>query len=121
MKWNDFEMEWGRPLKSILSIFDNKKLSFKFYHLESSNFTFVDKEFEDKKKIFKNFSSYNDYFNNKGIILDQNERRILIEKQLQKISERKNVNLEINVKLLNEVVDLVDQPHILVVNLIKNF
>ena len=113
MKWNDFEMEWGRPLKSILSIFDNKKLSFKFYHLESSNVTFVDKEFEDKKKIFKNFSSYNDYFNNKGIILDQNERRILIEKQLQKISERKNVNLEINVKLLNEVVDLVDQPHIL--------
>ena len=51
MKWNDFEMEWGRPLKSILSIFDNKKLSFKFYHLESSNFTFVDKEFEDKKNI----------------------------------------------------------------------
>jgi len=113
MKWNDFEMEWGRPLKSILSIFDNKKLSFKFYHLESSNFTFVDKEFEDKKKIFKNFSSYNDYFNKRGIIIDQNYRKKLIEKQLQKISERKNVNLEINVKLLNEVVDLVDQPHIL--------
>ncbi len=113
MKWNDFEMEWGRPLKSILSIFDNKKLSFKFYHLESSNFTFVDKEFEDKKKIFKNFSSYNDYFNKRGIIIDQNYRKKLIEKQLQKISERKNVNLEINVKLLNEVVDLVDQPHTL--------
>ena len=113
MKWNDFEMEWGRPLKSILSIFDNKKLSFKFYHLESSNVTFVDKEFEDKKKIFKNFSSYNDYFNKRGIIIDQNYRKKLIEKQLQKISERKNVNLEINVKLLNEVVDLVDQPHIL--------
>jgi len=113
MKWNDFEMEWGRPLKSILSIFDNKKLSFKFYHLESSNFTFVDKEFEDKKKIFKNFSSYNDYFNKRGIIIDQNYRKKLIEKQLQKISERKNVNLEINVKLLNEVVDLVEQPHIL--------
>ena len=113
MKWNDFEMEWGRPLKSILSIFDNKKLSFKFYHLESSDFTFVDKEFEDKKKIFKNFSSYNDYFNKRGIIIDQNYRKKLIEKQLQKISERKNVNLEINIKLLNEVVDLVDQPHIL--------
>ena len=76
-------MEWGRPLKSILSIFDNKKLSFKFYHLESSNFTFVDKEFEEKK-IFKNFSSYNDYFNKRGIIIDQNYRKKLIEKQLQK-------------------------------------
>jgi len=30
MKWGDFQMKWGRPLKSILSIFNNKKLSFKF-------------------------------------------------------------------------------------------
>ncbi len=113
MKWSNYEMEWGRPLKSILSILDNKKLSFKFYHLESSNVTFVDKEFEERKKIFKNFSSYNDYFNKKGVIIDQNYRKKLIEKQLQKISERKNINLEINVKLLNEVVDLVDRPYIL--------
>ena len=113
MKWGDFQMKWGRPLKSILSIFNNKKLSFKFYHLESSNTTFLDKEFEDKKKIFKNFKSYFDYFKKIGTIIDQNSRKQIIEKELQKISKRKNIILEINIKLLNEVVDLVDQPHIL--------
>ena len=41
MKWADFDMEWGRPLKSILCIFDNKSLPFKFHHLESSNTTSV--------------------------------------------------------------------------------
>jgi len=113
MKWGDFDMEWGRPLKSILCVFDNKSLPFKFYHLESSNITFLDKEFEEKKRVFKNFKSYQGYFKKMGIIIDQNSRKELIEKELHKISKRKNVKLDINAKLLNEVVDLVEQPNIL--------
>ena len=57
MKWGEFDLNWGRPLKSILSVFDNKVINFKFHHLHSSNSTFVDKDFEEKKKIFINFKS----------------------------------------------------------------
>jgi len=113
MKWGDLDMEWGRPLKSILCVFNNKSLPFKFYHLESSNTTFLDKEFEEKKKVFKNFKSYHGYFKKMGIIIDQNSRKELIEKELYKISKRQNVKLDINAKLLSEVVDLVEQPNIL--------
>ena len=52
MKWGNYNLKWGRPLKSILAIFDKKKLTFDFHHLCSSNTTFIDKEFEEKKKIF---------------------------------------------------------------------
>ena len=55
MKWGDFDLYWGRPLKSILSIFDKNIINFKFHHLVSSNSTFVDKDFEDKKKNFLGF------------------------------------------------------------------
>ena len=48
----DFDLNWGRPLKSILAIFDKKKLIFDFHHITSSNSTFIDKEFEEKKKYF---------------------------------------------------------------------
>ena len=113
MKWGDFEMEWGRPLKSILCVFDNKSLPFKFYHLESSNNTFIDKEFEEKQRAFKNFKNYQSYFKKIGIIIDQNSRKKLIENALHKISKRKNLKLDISDKLLNEVVDLVEQPNIL--------
>ena len=41
-------MFWGRPLKSILALFNGKKIQFKFYHLYSSNLTFIDKDFEEK-------------------------------------------------------------------------
>ncbi len=121
MKWADFDMEWGRPLKSILCVFDNKSLQFKFHHLESSNKTFLDKEFEEKIGIFNNFKSFQSYFKKIGTIIDQNSRKNLIERSLKKISERKNLKLDINAKLLNEVVNLVDQPNILSCKFDKKF
>ena len=41
MKWGEHNLYWGRPLKSILAIFDNKPLKFEFHHLSSSNLTYI--------------------------------------------------------------------------------
>ena len=87
MKWGNFDLSWGRPLKSILAIFDNKTLEFNYHHLKSCNSTYIDKEFEDKKKTFKNFKSYNKYFKKLGIIIDQNLRKKFIERKLIKNDE----------------------------------
>ena len=121
MKWGDFELYWGRPLKSILAIFNNKNLTFKYHHLQSSNFTFIDKDFEDKTKIFNNFKIYIDYFKKSKIIVDQNKRKKLIETQLTKISKKKNLTVEINNKLLDEVTNLVNKPNILVCKFDEKF
>ena len=53
MRWGSHSLNWARPLKSILAVFDDKSLGFKFHHLICSNTTFIDKEFEDKKKYLK--------------------------------------------------------------------
>jgi glycyl-tRNA synthetase beta chain len=113
MKWGEFDLNWGRPLKSILAVFDKKKLSFNFHHLVSSNSTFVDKEFEEKKKIFTYFKEYNNFFKKLNIIIDQKKRKNLIEKKLNEISHRKNIKIENNPKLLDEVVDLTDEPNVI--------
>jgi glycyl-tRNA synthetase beta chain len=113
MKWGDFQLYWARPLKSILAIFNNKNLFFKYHHLQSSNLTFVDKDFEDKKKPFNNFKLYIDYFKKSQIVIDQNKRKKFIELKLLKKSKRKNLTIEISDKLLNEVTDLVNKPNIL--------
>ena len=52
MKWGEFDLNWGRPLKSILSVLDKKVINFNFHHLNSSNSTFIDKDLEEKKKVF---------------------------------------------------------------------
>ena len=113
MKWGDFELYWARPLKSILAVFNNKGLSFKYHHLESSNFTIINKDFENKKKIFKNFKSYSKYFKKSKIIIDQNLRKNFIQSQLLKVSNKKNFYTEINSKLLEEVTNLVNKPNII--------
>ena len=121
MKWGDFELYWGRPLKSILAVFNNKNLTFKYHHLQSSNSTFIDKDFEDKTKIFNNFKIYTDYFKKSKVIIDQNKRKKLIETQLAKISKKKNLIVEINNKLLDEVTNLVNKPNILVCKFDEKF
>ena len=65
MKWGEFELNWGRPLKSILSVFDTKIIDFKFYHINSSNHTFIDSDLEDKKKFLKILNHMKNFFKNK--------------------------------------------------------
>ena len=121
MKWGDFELYWGRPLKSILAIFDNKKLNFQYHHLASSNYTIIDKDFEDKTKIFNSYNLYNDFFKKNQIILDQDNRKKFIEKELLKVSKQKNLLIEINPKLLDEVTNLVNKPNIISCKFDENF
>ena len=96
MKWGEFDLNWGRPLKSILAVFDKKKLIFDFHHLTSSNSTFIDKEYEEKKKIFTDFKEYNNFFKKLNIIIDHEQRKNLIEKKLNEISNKKNIKIENN-------------------------
>jgi glycyl-tRNA synthetase beta chain len=121
MRWNNFNLSWGRPLKSILAIFDKKKLTFNFHHLTSSNSTFIDKDFEEKKKIFINFKDYNNFFKKMNITIDHNLRKNFIEKKLDEISNKKNIKIENNPKLIDEVVDLTDQPNVILCEFDRKF
>ncbi|MDA8721344.1 glycine--tRNA ligase subunit beta [Candidatus Pelagibacter bacterium] len=121
MRWSDFSLNWGRPLKSILALFDKKKLTFNFHHLTSSNSTFIDKEFEEKKRIFVDFKDYNNFFKKLNITIDHNLRKNLIEKKLNDISIKKNIIIENNPKLLDEVVDLTDQPNVILCEFDRKF
>ena len=121
MKWGSYSLNWARPLKSILALFDGKSLSFKFYHLVSSNITFIDKEFEDSKKMFKDFKSYKIFFKQSGIIIDHNLRKEFIVKEFEKISNKKNLIIKSNNKLLEEVTNIVEQPNIIVCKFDEKF
>ena len=56
-----------------------------------------------------------------GIIIDHNLRKKFIEKELNKISKQKNLEIKINNKLLDEVTNLVESPKILTCTFDKKF
>ena len=121
MKWGEFNLSWGRPLKSILSVFDKKIISFNFHHITSSNSTYIDKDFEENKKIFVDFKSYEKYFKKEGEIINQNKRKELIQKEFSKILDKRKLTIKDNPRLFDEVVNLVDNPNVLLCSFDKRF
>ena len=121
MKWGNFDLTWGRPLKSILAIFDSKKIDFNFYHLKSSNFTIIDKDLEEKTKIFNNFKSYNSFFKNSGILIDQKKRKSFITNELTRIASENNCKLNLNKNLLDEITNIVEKPKVLICEFDKRY
>ena len=121
MKWSDYNLFWGRPLKSILSIFDGKKLDFNFHHLKSSNSTYIDKESEEKTKSFSSFKSYNSFFKSLGILIDQEKRKSYISNELIKLSNKKKLKINLKKELLEEITNIVEKPKILLCEFDKKY
>ena len=121
MKWGDNSLFWGRPLKSILAVFDQKTINFNFHHLKSSNQTFIEKDFEEKTKKFRSFHQYNLFFKSKKITIDNEKRKKEIENNLFKFAKKQKLMISVNKKLLDEVTDLVEKPNIILCEFDKKF
>ena len=121
MRWGENSLYWGRPLKSVLCVFNQKVINFKLQHILSSNQTFIDQDLEDKKKTFVKFKTYEKFLLDKGIIIDQKKRESIISKKFTKILDKEKLLIKINPKLLKEVVNLVDNPNVLICSFDKRF
>ena len=121
MKWGNHDLYWGRPLKSILALFDKKIIEFKLNHLQSSNKTFTDKDLEDEVKSFVEFKSYIKFFKQKGVTIDQNKRKEFIIKEINKATNQKKIHINVNEKLIDEIINIVEKPKILVCEFNKKF
>ena len=114
MKWSVYDLSWGRPLKSIIALFNNKVINFNFFHLQSGNLTLIDGTNEDKIKKINSFKSYLSALESKNIILDQEKRKNIIVRKMHNICNAKNLKNNFNEKLIEEVVNLVEKPNVIV-------
>ena len=57
MKWSTNDLMWGRPLRSIFAKFNNKKLIFKFEHLETTDEVIIEQDLTTKTKKIKKRSN----------------------------------------------------------------
>ena len=113
MKWSTYDLNWGRPLKSIIALFNRKIINFDFFHLQSGNFTSIDGENEEIVKRISDFKSYLSVLKSANIILDQEVRRNIIIKKMNTICNSKKLKNHFNEKLLEEVINLVEKPNVI--------
>ena len=114
MKWSVHDLSWGRPLKSIIALFNSKVINFNFFHLQSNNLTLIDGTNEDKIKKINSFKSYLSILKSQNIILDQEKRKNMILKKMHSICNAKNLKNNFNEKLIDEVVNLVEKPNVII-------
>ena len=114
MKWSSYDLNWGRPLRSIIALFNNKVINFDYFHLQSNNLTFVDGANGEKQKKVSNFKSYLSILKSKNIVLDHEKRKEIILKKFKNICNLKKLKNHFNEKLIDEVVNLVEKPNVIV-------
>ena len=114
MKWSSYDLNWGRPLRSIIALFNNKVINFDYFHLQSNNLTFVDGTNGEKQKKVSNFKSYLSILKSKNIVLDHEKRKEIILKKFKNICNLKKLKNHFNEKLIDEVVNLVEKPNVIV-------
>ena len=121
MKWSDHNLMWGRPLRSIFALFNAKKIIFQFDHLESSDEIIIEQDLLTKIEKVKNYKDYIRMLKNNNIVLDHNEREKIILRKFNSISRSKNFKEYYNLKLLEEVVNIVEDPNVLLVDFNKDY
>ncbi len=113
MKWSNYSLNWGRPLRSIVAIFNNKIVSFDFFHLKSGNQTLIESLNEEKIKKVSDFKSYLNILESENIVLDQEKRKKIILNKMNNICKLKNLKNKFSENLVEEVVNLVEKPNVI--------
>jgi glycyl-tRNA synthetase beta chain len=121
MKWSTNNLMWGRPLRSIFAIFHGKKLPFKYQYLESTDNIIIEQDLITKSQKIKSFKEYFLFLKSNKIVVDQNERQKIILKRFNSVSKSKNYKEQYNQRLLEEVVNIVEDPNVLLVNFDKEY
>jgi len=121
MRWSDHNLMWGRPLRSILAIFDNKHLKFEYHHLASTDGIIIVDNFIDKIKKVKNFKEYESQLKVNQILLKQEDRKNNIIKRFQSICKSKSYLENFNEKLMEEVVNITENPCVILADFDKEF
>ena len=121
MKWSDHNLMWARPLRSIFALFNGRKIAFQFNHLKSSDEIIIEQNLIFKSKKIKNYREYYSFLKSNNIVLDHNEREKIILKRFNTVSKSKNFKKNYNSRLLEEVVNIVEDPNVLLVNFNKEY
>ncbi len=121
MRWAETDLLWGRPLRSILALYNKKIFSFNYGHLKANDFTVIEKDLDTKIKKVTNFNDYQKLLVSNNIILDHEEREKKIIKKFENIFKVKNLKNFYDNKLLKEVTNIVEDPQVLLIDFDKKY
>lgn len=125
MTWADHDIKFARPIRWILALYDNEVIKFSLENLNSTNITFGHRTLSPGPINIKDADSYFKLLQDKGkVIADAGKRKELILNQINQLEEdiwKGNYKVVLDGNLLNDVVNMVEIPNVVIGNFPEEF
>ena len=110
MRWGSNDMRFIRPIRWLLSIFDNSAISFEIDGIKSSNMTRGHRFLSPAAFQIKEIPAYAKLLANNHVIVDPQERRRIITEKAEELSSSINGKIVKDEELIETVSNLVEYP-----------
>lgn len=114
MRWPGALHTWVRPIRNICCVLDGKPVAFDVpaAGLKTNNYTFGHRFLNPAQITVTSFAQYRQNLIDANVILDFEERRMVIKNELQKICQARQLAFVTDEGLLDEVAGLVEYPFV---------
>jgi glycyl-tRNA synthetase beta chain len=113
MKWEASGLQWVRPLRSILCLFDGAIVPVEIAGLTASNVTRGHRQMANDPFEVRDFEDYETKLRERRVILGREERKAMIDEQAEIAAANAGLTFRDDDELLEEVAGLVEFPVVL--------
>ena len=111
MKWNEAGMRFARPVRWLVALYGGAVLPIEVAGIKAGNKTYGHRVMGNGKAItISDHSSYCRLLKQQGVLPDQEERRVTIREQLEKICKGAGLGLNADEDLLEQAVFTTEWP-----------
>jgi len=124
MKWSYGNFRFSRPIRWIISLYNNDLLEFTLENIEPQiTFDNISKGHRliDDKILINHPDQYLDSLEASGVLVDRIKRKKIINDLIKNSSENLNLYPDLSEQLLNEITDLVEYPDLVVGDFDRKF
>ena len=120
MRWSTHDEKFSRPIRWIVSIYNNEELPVQILDIKSSRFSRGHRSYTEPVEI-KNIDDYKDELRKAYVIVDPKERQEKIVELAKQESEKIGATTRISADLLEEVTYICEWPVAVVCNFDEEF
>ncbi len=121
MRWGSRDDSFIRPIRGLSIVLGDKLVKAELYGVKSKKYSFSHRMIGYEPFSFDFAGDYFCKLDKNGVILYQDERRKIILDQMIQIQKDENITIEVDEKLLDEVVAITEYPTVLLGTFDKEF
>ncbi len=115
MRWGDSEMKFSRPIRWMVSLLDKDELQIQVADIKSGRESYGNRVLAPEKVAIGHPEIYVDTLRKARVLVEADERRALIQKQVQeKAASLSGQARRLGGSLLDEVTNILEWPHAIV-------